>query len=171
MLFWSVSGLLLLIGMLDYFYNFVQIEKKLKMTKKEMRDDIKRREVNPHVRNKIRRLQREFSTKKMLDATQTATVVITNPTHYAVALKYEVGMAAPQVVAKGIDFLALRIREVATENGVEIVENKALARTLYKLVEVGDHIPESLYRVVSEIIRYIFRVKGTKLPRHERKAS
>ena len=162
-LFWAVSALLLLIGGFDYLYNFITLERKMRMTKKEVKEEHKKREVDPHVKGRLRRMQRDLLSGQMVEATKEATVVITNPTHYAVALKYELGMSAPLVVAKGVDFLALRMRETATEHDITIVENKPLARTLYKIAEVGDEIPESLYKAVSEVIRYVFKLKGIKV--------
>jgi len=164
-LFWGVALFLLAIAAMDYFYNFISLERKLRMTKKELKEDMKRREVDPHIRGKMRRLQREMSGKRMVDRTKQATVLITNPTHYSIALQYNLGMGAPKVVAKGQDFIALSMREAAKENGIPIVENKPLARTLYKMVEVDGDIPESLYKAVSEIIRYVFKLKGINYQR------
>lgn len=167
-LLWSVAGLATVIAGGDYFFNFMQVEKQVKMTKQEVKEEIKKREVDPHVKGKIKRMAREYATRKMIADTKTATVVITNPTHYAVALKYEVGMSAPKVVAKGLDFLALHLREIAQENSIPIIENKPLARTLYKIVEVGQEIPESLYKAVSEVIRFVFQLKGIKVAKNTR---
>ena len=140
MLFWAVAGLLLLVAGTDYIYNFVTLEKKLKMTKQEVKEEFKKREVDPHVKAKIKRMQRDIAMSKAIQATETATAVITNPTHFAIAIKYELGMKAPIVVAKGKDLIAQRMKEVAREFDVPIVENKPLARTLYKLVKEGQEI-------------------------------
>jgi len=164
-LFWSVLGLLLFIAVGDFIYSFISMEKKLRMTKEEVKDEYKKREQDPHMKGRMKRMQREIATSKSLSATKTATVVVTNPTHFAVALRYEMGMSAPIVVAKGQDFLAQRMKEVAKENGILIMENKPLARTLFKVCKVGQEIPESLYRAVSEIIRYVFMLKGKNLSR------
>jgi flagellar biosynthetic protein FlhB len=164
-LFWTVTGLLLFVGALDLAYNIFEVEKKLKMTKQEVKEEYKKREVDPHVKAKIRRLQRDMAMQQMLEDTKSATAIITNPTHYSIAIKYELGMPSPIVIAKGVDFLALRIREVAKENEIPLVENKPLARTLFKMVEIGEEIPESLYKAVAEVIKYVFRLKGTKLRR------
>jgi len=169
-LFWGVSGLLVFIGGADYLYNFITMERKLKMTKQEIKEEYRKRELDPHVKGRMRRMQRDVATRKMLEGTKEATVILTNPEHYAVAIKYEVGMAAPIVVAKGVDFLALRIREVAKEREIPIVENKPLARTLFKLVEVGQEIPESLYKAVSEVIRYVFKLKGIRVNKEKKTA-
>jgi flagellar biosynthetic protein FlhB len=169
-MFWSVAGLMVFVGAVDYIYNFMQVEKQMRMSKQEVKEEHKKREVDPHVKARMRRMQREQATRKTLADVKTATALITNPTHYAVAIRYELGMAAPVVVAKGIDHLALKMREVAKENKIEIVENKPLARTLYKLVEVGQEIPESLYRAVSEIIRYVFNLRGIKVAKRAKTA-
>ena len=170
MLFWAVSGLMLFVAFADYIYNFFQLERQMKMTKQEVKEEFKRREVDPDVKNKLRRMARDFATGQMIENTKDATVLVTNPTHFAVALKYEIGMEAPVVVAKGEDYLALTLREVAKENDIPIVENKPLARTLYKIVDVGQSIPESLYKAVSEVIRYIFRVRGIRTDRRTQTA-
>lgn len=164
-LFWSVLGLLLFIAAGDFIYSFMSMEKKLKMTKEEVKEEYKKREQDPHMKSRMKRMQREIATSKSISATKTATVVVTNPTHFAVALRYELGMPAPIVVAKGQDFVAQRMKEVAKENGILIMENKPLARTLFKVCKVGQEIPESLYRAVSEIIRYVFLLKGKNLSR------
>ncbi len=164
-LFWSVLGLLLFIAAADFIYNFLTLEKRMKMTKEEVKEEYKKRELDPHLKSKMKRMQREIANSKTVQATKTATVVITNPTHFAVALRYELGMSAPVVVAKGQDFTAQRMKEVAKENGILIMENKPLARTLFKVCKVGQEIPESLYKAVSEIIRYVFMMKGKSLSR------
>ena len=164
-LFWSVSVLLLLIAGADYFYSYITLERKMRMTKKEIKEDYKKRETDPMVKSRMRRMARDMANRKTVQNTKKATVIITNPTHYAVAIQYELGMDAPLVVAKGIDFIALRMREVAKELDIPIVENKPLARTLYKIAEVDQAIPESLYKAISEVIRYVFRIKGIKINR------
>jgi len=171
MLFWAVSGLMLFVALADYTFNFFQMERQMKMTKQEVKEEFKRREVDPHVKGKLRRMARDFATGQMIENTKDATVLITNPTHFAVAIKYEIGMDAPIVVAKGEDFLALTLREVAKEFDVPIVENKPLARTLFKIVEVGQSIPESLYKAVSEVIRYIFRIRGISVNKKKQTVS
>lgn len=166
-LFWAVCGFLFVIALFDYGYNFFTVEKKLKMTKQEVKEDLKKREGDPYVKGRMKRMQRDIATAKIVSGTKKATVIITNPTHFAVALQYEMGMPAPRVVAKGIDFNALRMREVGKEFEIPIVENKPLARTLYKTVEVGEFIPESLYKTVSEVIRYVFKLKGVRVPKRQ----
>lgn len=162
-LFYAVAGLLLLVGGLDYIYTFRKVEGQMKMTKQEVKDEFKNREVDQQVKARIRRMGRDIAMSKVIQAVPDSTVVITNPDHYAIAIYYELGMPAPMVVAKGVDHIAQKMKEIAKENEVPIVENKPLARTLYKLVEVGHEIPESLYRAVSEVIRYVFLLKGKHL--------
>lgn len=164
-LIWSILGLLLFIGAGDLLYSFISMEKKLKMTKEEVKEEYKKRESDPHQKARMKRMAREIATSKTIANTKTATVVVTNPTHYAVALRYEMGMSAPLVVAKGQDYLAQRMKEVAKEEGILIMENKPLARTLFKVCKEGQEIPESLYKAVSEIIRYVFMLKGKSLTR------
>lgn len=165
MLVWSVLGLLLFLAAGDFIYVFISLEKKLMMTKQEVKEEYRKRELDPHVKGKMKRMQREIANSKSIQATKGATVVITNPTHFAIALSYEIGMPAPIVIAKGQDFTAQRMKEVAKENNIPIMENKPLARTLFKVCKVGQHIPESLYKAVSEIIRYVFLLKGKKISR------
>jgi flagellar biosynthesis protein FlhB len=133
--------------------------KSLKMTKQEVKDDFKLSEGNPEVKARVRRVQREMARKRMLAAVPTATVVITNPTHFAVALRYQRGQAAPELVAKGADALALKIRTLAREHGVPIVENPPLARAIHRQVEVGEHIPGDLFEAVAEVLAYLIRLK------------
>ena len=155
---------LIIIGIIDYIYTFLDYEKKIMMTKQELKEEIKQKEVDPNVKGRIRKIQREVAERKTLVKTQEATVLITNPTHYSIAIKYKLGMIAPVVLGKGVDHLALAMRKVANEYDIPIVENKLLARTLYSEVEEGDEIPSSLYKAVSEIIRYVFTLKGIKVP-------
>lgn len=131
----------------------------LKMTRQEVKDDHKLAEGSPEIKARVRRVQREMTRKRMLAAVPSATVVVTNPTHFAVALKYERGQSAPEVVAKGADHLALRIRTLAREHGVPIIENPPLARSLYGRAEVGDRIPAELFEAVAEVLAYLIRLK------------
>jgi flagellar biosynthetic protein FlhB len=163
-LFLGVSGLMLIVAAIDYGYNWFQIEQKMKMTKKEVKDEYKNREIDPFVKGQLRQKGRELINGQMVENTKNATVVVANPTHFSVALLYEQGMFAPMVVAKGVDDLALKMREVAKEADVPIVENKPLARAMYKTLEVGDEIPESLFKAVSEVIRHVYKLKGIKVP-------
>ena len=167
--FSSVAFLLIIIALLDYLYNYISIENKMKMTKQEVKEEFKQREVDPQVKMRLRRLQKELVQRRNVDATKKATVLVTNPTHYSIALLYEHGMAAPVLIAKGKDFLALKMREVAKEQSIPIVEDKPVARALYKTTESGDEIPQSLYRAVSEIIRYVFKIRGIRIPGNNKK--
>jgi flagellar biosynthetic protein FlhB len=138
--------------------------KQLRMTKQEVRDEMRSMEGSPEIKARVRRIQREMTRRRMLAATKGATVVITNPSHYAVALEYRrTGMAAPVVVAKGQDQMALRIRKVARDHGVPIVENVQLARALYASADVGDVIPGALFEAVAEVLAYLVRLKQVVL--------
>lgn len=164
MLFWAVAGFLLVIAGADYLYNFISHERRMKMTKQEIKEEYKRREVDPHVKARMRRMQRDIVMRKTVEKTRKATVLITNPTHYSIAVSYEFGDAAPKLIAKGVDFIALKMREVAKEEKIPIIENRPLARELYATVEEGEEIPDKFYRAVAEIIRYVFKLKGKRIP-------
>ncbi|MCR4434483.1 MAG: flagellar biosynthesis protein FlhB [Clostridiales bacterium] len=152
---------LLILGVLDYGYQWFEYEKSLKMTKQEIKEEYKQTEGNPEIKSKIKQKQRQISMRRMLQDVPKADVVITNPTHFAVAVKYDGKAAdAPVVLAKGQDFIALRIKEIARENGVEIVENKPLARSLYETVEIGQSIPPDLYQAVAEVLAFVYSLKG-----------
>jgi|WetSurMetagenome_2_1015567.scaffolds.fasta_scaffold132833_1 flagellar biosynthesis protein FlhB len=155
---------LLFVAVIDYFWNRHQFEQNLKMTKEEVKDEGKNAEGNPEIKGRIKRKQREIAMKFIMAAIPKADVVITNPTHFAVALAYSKDkMNAPTVVAKGQDYLALRIREVAKEHQVPLMENKPLAQTLYKTVEVGQQIPGTLYKAVAEVLAYVYKLKTMRL--------
>ncbi len=146
------------VALLDFFYRRWEYEESLKMSKEEVKEERKQYEGHPVIKSAIRKRQREIATRRMMAEVPKADVVITNPTHYAVALKYERGkMHAPKVVAKGVDNVALKIREVAVEAGVPVEENPELARALYVSCEVGDFIPEEFYRVVAKILAKVYR--------------
>lgn len=160
-IFIRVSILLVVVAIADYLFQRYRFTEELKMTRQEVKQEYKETEGDPLIRGRIRRIQREMSRKRMMADVPTADVVITNPTHYAIALSYKMdSMEAPKVVAKGVGFLALRIRELAQQHDVPIVENKPLARTLYKTVEIGEYIPASLYKAVAEILAYIYKAKA-----------
>ena len=151
--------ILLLITVLDVVWVRHRHEKKLRMTKQEVRDELRQREGSPEVRSRMRRMQRELTRQRMIAEVGQADVVITNPTHYAVALRYvQNEMAAPRVVAKGRNYVARRIREVAEAAGVPIVENPPIARVLYRTVKIGREVPESLFQAVAEILAYVYRI-------------
>lgn len=152
---------MLLLGILDYGYQWWEYEKNLKMSKQEVKEEHKEAEGNPEVKGKIRQKQRQMALRRMLQDIPKADVVITNPTHFAVAVKYDPKVSdAPTVVAKGQDYIALRIKEIAKENKVEIVENKPLARTLYSAVEIGDRIPPELFQAVAEVLAFVYGLKN-----------
>lgn len=152
--------ILFFLAVLDWLYARWDVERKLRMTREELKEELKQTEGDPWVKARIRQKQRELSRRRMLAEVPKADVVITNPEHYAVALKYEMGkMPAPQVIAKGVDFLALKIKEIAKKHGVPIYEDPPLAQILYKKVEVGEYIPEELYQVVAKVLAYVYRAK------------
>jgi flagellar biosynthesis protein FlhB len=144
----------------DYAYKKYQWKQSLRMTKQEIKEESKMLEGNPQIKARVRRIQREMARRRMLAAVPKATVVITNPTHYAVALEYRrENMAAPRVVAKGADHLAQKIKDVARQHGVPTVENVALARALYANAEVDETIPATLFEAVAEVLAYLVRLK------------
>jgi flagellar biosynthetic protein FlhB len=152
---------MMVLAALDYGYQRWQHEKSLRMTKQEVKDERKQTEGDPQVKSRIRSLQRQAAYRRMMAEVPKADVVITNPTHLAVALRFDPAeMAAPRVVAKGADHLAERIRDIARAHDVPLVENKPLAQALYKLAEPGDAIPVDLYRAVAEVLAYVYRLKG-----------
>ncbi len=157
----NVGGAFLAIAALDYGFQRYEHEQQLRMTKQEVKEESKMQEGDPQIKGRIRGIQRQIAYKRMMHDVPKADVVVTNPTHVAVALKYDAGkMHAPKVVAKGAELIAKRIREIAREHGVPIVEDRMLARTLYKSVEVGQEIPEKLFHAVAQLLAYIFRVKS-----------
>ncbi len=159
---WKACAVFLLLGVVDLFRQTRRFANDLKMTKQEVKDEVKESEGNPQMKMRVRRLMRDLRRKRMMTQVPTATAVIVNPTHYAVAIKYQhESMSTPLVVAKGKNYLALRIRQIALEHQVPLVENVPLAQALYKSVEVGQEIPPHLYRAVAEILAYIYRMMGT----------
>ena len=164
-LLWRAAGLFLLVGFIDLVWQRHRYTNQLKMSKQEIQDESKETDGNPQMKMRIRRLQRGMLRRQMMKEVPKATAVIVNPTHYAVAIKYSVeSSGAPKVVAKGKNYVAARIRKLAIENQVPIVENPPLAQALYKSVEVGQEIPSHLYRAVAEILAYIYRLMGGRLP-------
>jgi flagellar biosynthetic protein FlhB len=158
-LLWKAAAVFLVLGCADFVRQRRRWTKDLRMSKQEIREEHKENEGNPQVKGRIRRIQRDLARRRMMQAVPTATAVVVNPTHYAVAMRYVMeSMAAPVVVAKGRNYLALRIRERAREHGIPIVENPPLAQALYKSAEVGQEIPAHLYRAVAEILAYIYRL-------------
>lgn len=164
-LLWRAAGLFLIIGIVDLLWQRHRYTAQLKMSKQEIREESKETEGNPQLKMRIRRLQRDLARRHMMKEVPKATAVIVNPTHYAVAIKYTLdGASAPKVVAKGKNYVALRIRKMALEHQVPIIENPPLAQALYKSVDVGQEIPANLYRAVAEILAYIYRLMGGHLP-------
>ncbi|HEX3892176.1 MAG TPA: EscU/YscU/HrcU family type III secretion system export apparatus switch protein [Terracidiphilus sp.] len=168
-LFWKSALVLLLWAGMDYLLLWWKSEGDLKMSRQDLRDELKQTEGNPQSKARIRRIQRQSRRRQMLKAAETATVVITNPTHYAVALRYESNMSAPTVVAKGLDNLAAKIKEVAWKFDIPVMENRPLAQALYKSVEVGDPIPSALYHAVAEILVLIFKAQAEVKNRQARR--
>ena len=154
----SVCIIMLLIGILDKKFQTYQYEKSIKMTKQEVKDEWKNMEGDPVIKGKIRSIQMKFAQQRMMGRVKQADVVVTNPTHYAVALKYDQQETpVPMVVAKGVDFIAFKIREIAKANNIPIVENRPLARSLYKLVPIDGIIPPELYVAVAEVLSFVFK--------------
>ncbi|MFZ2973827.1 MAG: flagellar biosynthesis protein FlhB [Ferribacterium limneticum] len=156
--FLIMAATLVLVVAADVPFQLWQYFDKLKMTKEEVKQEMKEMMGDPHVKGRIRSLQMQAARKRMMAAVPTANVVVTNPTHFAVALAYQTGMAAPKVVAKGAGVIALRIREVAHENAVPIMEAPPLARALYKHAELDSEIPSALYSAVAEVLAYIYQL-------------
>ncbi len=157
----KVAVLLLILGIADYIWERRRLEQSLKMTKTEVRDEHRQSEGNPEAKAALRQRQRAMARKRMMAAVPKATVVVTNPTHFAVALEWdELKMAAPVLTAKGADLVAKRIRELAEENDVPILENPPLARTLYAKVELDSPVPPDLYAAVAQVIAFVFKLKN-----------
>jgi flagellar biosynthetic protein FlhB len=164
-LLWKGAMLFVVLGAVDYARQYRRHMADLRMSKHEVREENKETEGNPQVKGRIRQLRREWLRRRMMQQVPKATAVVVNPTHYAVALKYSLDSeGAPKVVAKGKNYLALRIRQKAVENQVPVVENPPLAQALYKSAEVGQEIPAHLFKAVAEILAYIYRVMGGRLP-------
>lgn len=157
----EISIWFLIFAFADVFYQKKKFAKEMRMTKQEIKDEYKNTEGDPQIKGKIRQKMREVSRQRMMQAIPEADVVITNPTHLAVAIKYDKEKgSAPVVVAKGADYVAAKIKEIARENDVEIVENKPLARMIYFNVELGDEIPQEMYQMVAEVLAYVYRLKN-----------
>ncbi len=158
----KISAILILLAFIDFLYVRWEMEQKLKMTKQEQKEEFKESEGDPHVRAQIRALQQQMARNRMMSEVPRADAVITNPTHLAVAIQYDPAtMVAPVVVAKGADYVAMRIREIARENNVPLIENPPVARLLHKL-DLGAPIPEEMFKAVAEILAHIYSLKGTK---------
>jgi len=164
-LLWKAGGLFLVFGLVDLVRQKSRYQKELMMSKQEIRDEMKEVEGSPLMKSRIRRIRRDLARRRMMKEVPTATAVVVNPTHYAVALKYSLeSPGAPRVVAKGKNYLALRIRQKAIENQVPLIENPPLAQGLYKSVDVGQEIPARFYKAVAEVLAYIYRVMDGRRP-------
>ena len=156
-----ILGVLLLLSFMDYFFQWREHEKNLMMSKQELKEEYKQTEGDPIVKGKIKQKQREMAMSRMMQDVPTADVIITNPTHYAVAIKYDKDkFDAPYLVAKGVDIIAENIKKVAKENDVPLVENKPLARGIYASIDINEAIPEELYEAVAEILAYVYSLKN-----------
>lgn len=144
---------------IDYGYQRWEMEKEMRMSKQEIKEEHKSREGDPLIKARIRRVQRDLANKRMMQDVPKADVIITNPTHIAIAIKYENGMAAPLLLAKGADLIAERIKNLAREHKIPIIENKPLARTIYKTMKIGQSIPRELFKAVAEVLAYVYRLK------------
>lgn len=152
---------LLAITAVDYFFQWRRYEKDIRMSKQEIKEEYKMMEGNPEIKSKIKQKQREISMRRMLKDVPKADVVITNPTHFAVAIKYEPEkMPAPYVLAKGADFMAQRIKDIAREHNIHLMENKPLAQALYQTVEIGQSVPPELYKAVAEVLAFVYSLEG-----------
>ena len=158
----KVCGLLILIAFLDFLFVRWEMEQKMKMTKQELKEEYKESEGDPMIKSQIRAIQQDMARKRMMAEVPEADVIITNPTHFSVAVKYDSAeMQAPTIIAKGADLIALKIREIAKDHDVPIIENPPVARLLHKL-EVGTTIPESLFKAVAQILAHVYSLKGNK---------
>lgn len=158
----GVGGLMFIIAAADYFYQRWDLEKKMMMTKQEVKEEHKSREGDPMIKNRIRRIQREMASKRMMADVPKADVIITNPTHIAVCIKYSDNLPAPQLIAMGADNVAEKIKELAREHNIPIVENKPLARTIFKTMKIGQVIPRELFVAVAEVLSYVYRLRRKK---------
>ena len=154
---------LFLVALADFAWEKYMYKEKLRMTKQQVKEESKNQEGNPEIKQKIRSIQREMAQKRMIADVPKADVIVTNPTHLSIVIRYDnLTMVAPQIIGKGQDHLALRIREIAKEHDIPIVENVPLARALYKTVKVGEGVPRSLYKAVAEILAFVYKVKRKK---------
>ncbi|WP_404330200.1 flagellar biosynthesis protein FlhB [Mesobacillus maritimus] len=157
----AVAMILLFLSILDYLYQKFEFEKSIRMSKQDIKDEMKKSEGDPLIKSKIKEKQRQMSMNRMIQDLPKADVLITNPTHYAIAIQYDAEtMEAPMVIAMGKDHLALKIKEKAKELNIVMMENKPLARALYHQVDIGDSVPEELFQAVAEVLAYVYRLKG-----------
>lgn len=158
---WRVALILLVMSAPDYVFQRYQHEKSIRMSKQDIKDEHKRSEGDPRVKGKRQQIQRRMALQRMMSDVPKADVIITNPTHYSIAIQYDgETMDAPVILAKGLDHTALRIREIAEEYNIPMVENRPLAQTLYRTLDIGDFVPEQLFQAVAEILAYVYKLKG-----------
>jgi flagellar biosynthetic protein FlhB len=159
----AIISVMALIAGLDYFYQRAQFMKKMMMSRQEQKEEYKQSEGDPQIKSKLRQIRQEKARQRMMSEVPNADVIINNPTHYSVAISYKAEkMQAPIVVAKGVDDIAMRIRDIAKENNIAMVENKPLARGLYASVDLGEEIPEEFYKAVAKVISYVFNLQHKK---------
>ncbi|MFQ5454191.1 MAG: flagellar biosynthesis protein FlhB [Candidatus Zixiibacteriota bacterium] len=164
MLVLKIGAVIFVIAILDYLYQKYEFEKSIRMSKQDIRDEHKDTEGSPQIKSRVRQLQREMARSRMMKAVPTADVVVTNPTNIAVALKYDAKeMDVPFVVAKGERLIAKRIKKMAIENNIPVIEDKPLARALFKMCDIGQMVPANLYRAVAELLAYVYKLKGKAL--------
>jgi flagellar biosynthetic protein FlhB len=162
-LLWKIALLYAVIAGIDFVYQRYKFRKEMMMTKQELKEELKQLEGDPTVKGRIRKMQMQAAQQRMMVNLPTADVVITNPTHYAVALKYDMTKdSAPEVIAKGVDLLAQRIKKVAAEHNIPLHEDRELARALYKMCDIGDKIPPSLFKAVAQVLAYVYNLKKKK---------
>ncbi len=155
----AVGFFVLVISGLDFLFQKYDIEKKMMMSRQEVKEEMKSREGDPLIKARIKKVQRELANKRMMEDVPKADVIVTNPTHISVALKYDETMVAPTIIAMGADNIAFKIREVAKEYNIPLVENKPLARTMYKTLKIGQAIPRELYTAVAEVLSYVYKLR------------
>jgi flagellar biosynthetic protein FlhB len=158
-LLFSIGCVMIFLAGADFFFQKWELNKQMMMTKQEIKEEHKNREGDPLIKARIRRIQREMANKRMMEKVPQATVIITNPTHIAIALKYDANLPAPQVIAKGGDLIAEKIKAIAKEHNIPIIENKPLARTIFKTLKIGQVIPRELFVAVAEVLSVVFRLK------------
>ena len=159
----QIIAMIMFMAAVDYAYQKWQTTQDLMMTKQEVKDEYKQTEGDPQIKGKIKQKQRQMAMSRMMQEVPKADVIVTNPTHLAIALQYSDGMVAPVVVAKGQDLVAERIKNIARENRITIVENKPLARALYEAVDIGGTVPQELYQAVAEVLAYVYKLKKKKI--------
>jgi flagellar biosynthetic protein FlhB len=161
---WKVAGAFVVIAVIDYVYQRWFFERSLRMSKEEIKEEMKQSEGNPHMRARLRQRARALARQRMMQQVSTADVVITNPTHFAIAIKYEAGMDAPKVIAKGERLIAQQIKKLARESNIPMVENKPLAQALFKACQIGQSVPPDLYKAVAEVLAFVYRMRPGRAP-------